>query len=107
MPMMEVNLEQLLKVVEKLEPAELAILQEQIHLIQNEKNQKTAQKENISEEPYPLKYCIPPKPGIKKGELKKAFEELREVFSRIPGLKEEVERERAEQGLTKESDVSR
>ena len=68
---------------------------------------KVSQKENFSEKPYPLKYCIPPKPGTKKGDLKKAFEELKEVFQRIPELKEEVERERAEQGLTKESGVSR
>ena len=57
--------------------------------------------------PFPLKYCIPPKPGTKKGDLMKAMQELREVFLRIPGLKEEVERERAEQGLTKEGDISR
>lgn len=56
---------------------------------------------------FPLKYCIPPEPGTKKGDLMKAMEELREVFMRIPGLKEEVERERAEQGLTKESRVAR
>lgn len=35
MPMMEVDLEQLLKVIEQLNPADLAILQEQIHLTQH------------------------------------------------------------------------
>lgn len=69
--------------------------------------QKVTQKENSPEELYQLKYCIPPKPDIKKGDLKKAIRELQEVFSRIPELKEEVEQQRAEQGLTKESDVSR
>jgi len=64
-------------------------------------------KEDVEEKLYQLKYCIPPKRGRKKGELKKAFEELKEVFSRIPELKEEVERERAKQGLTTGSDFSR
>lgn len=103
MPIIEVDIEQLLKTIEKLDSRELEILQERIHLIQR---QKIVQKENPSEEPYPLKYCIPPKPGIKKGDLMEAVRELQEVFGRIPELKEEVERERAEQGLTKEDNVS-
>ncbi len=70
------------------------------------KEKQITPKENISAEPYPLKYCIPPKPGTKKGDLMEALQELREVLKRIPELKEVVERERAEQGLTKESHVS-
>ena len=68
--------------------------------------QKVSQDDGFPEELYQLKYCIPPKRGIKKGDWKKAIKELQEAFSRIPELKEEVERERAEQGLTKESDAS-
>ena len=41
MPMMEVDLEQLLKTIEQLNPAELAILQERIHLTQHFASVKT------------------------------------------------------------------
>ena len=72
-----------------------------------QEKQEVSQEYGFPEELYQLKYCIPPKQGVTKEELRRIIREFQEVFQRIPGLKEEVERERAEQGLTKESDASR
>ena len=54
--MMEVNLEQLLKVVEKLNPAEIAILRERIHLTQHSASVKPSTETSQRDEFFTLPF---------------------------------------------------
>ena len=56
MPMMEVNLPQLLKAIEQLNPAELAILQERIHRTQHAASVKTSPKTAQRDEFFTLPF---------------------------------------------------
>ena len=63
MPMMEVNLPQLLKAIEQLNPAELAILQERIHRTQHaapvKTSPKTAQRDEFFTLPFTEYLALP------------------------------------------------
>jgi len=92
MPMMEVNLEQLLKVVEKLNPAEIAILQERIHLAQHSASVKTSTETSQRDEFFTLPF----KEYLALSDEKRERIQLSVYQSKKKWIDAELERRKAE-----------